>query len=191
MEGRGESVLFGAAVAALLRESRRRQHLTQAQVSARTGGAISKAALANYESGHRSLRVDVFWLLTRALGEDAGALLAGAERGSGFAGGDISGPVTIDVPKLLESSDIRLAPVRRWFAVRLPSGGDWPAVGTLTLDQSALAALAALMGVDPAKAQEILAVVAAPHPTQTDGGPKDSDTAPPAIEMTGPIAAVG
>lgn len=159
-------IAFGAAVASLLRESRRRQRLTQSDVSARTGGVISKAALANYESGHRSVRVDVFWLLTRALDEDAGALLAGAERGSGLAGGDITGPVTIDVPRLLESFDERLAPVRRWASVRLPSGGGQPTVGTITLDQSALVALAALMGVDPIEAQGILVEVVAPHPAQ-------------------------
>ena len=66
---------FAAAVCRVMRESRRRQKLTQAEVAQRTGGLVSKAALANYETGHRSLRVDVLWVIAGALGEDLGALL--------------------------------------------------------------------------------------------------------------------
>src|SRR4051795_2673678 len=73
--------MFAAAICRLLRDSRRRQKLTQAQVAARTGGLISKAALANYETGHRSLRVDVLWVIAGALGEDLGTLLGAAEQG--------------------------------------------------------------------------------------------------------------
>ena len=62
-----------------LRESRRRQKLTQAEVANRTRGLVSKAALANYETGHRSLRIDVLWVISRALGEDLGQLLTRVE----------------------------------------------------------------------------------------------------------------
>ena len=72
---------FAAAVCRVMRESRRRQKLTQAEVAQRTGGLVSKAALANYETGHRSLRVDVLWVIAGALGEDLGTLLCAAERG--------------------------------------------------------------------------------------------------------------
>src|SRR5664279_1732444 len=72
--------MFAAAVCRVLRESRRRQKLTQAEVAQRTGGLVSKAALANYETGHRSLRVDVLWVIAGALGEDLGTLLTAAER---------------------------------------------------------------------------------------------------------------
>ena len=71
---------FAAAVCRVMRESRRRQKLTQAEVAQRTDGLVSKAALANYETGHRSLRVDVLWVIAGALGEDLGALLSAAER---------------------------------------------------------------------------------------------------------------
>src|ERR1700712_4143824 len=92
--------MFAAAICRLLRDSRRRQKLTQAQVAARTGGLISKAALANYETGHRSLRVDVLWVIAQALGENISSLVSSAERGlanrqDGNGGGGI--PVSIDL----------------------------------------------------------------------------------------------
>src|SRR6476660_4732572 len=57
---------FAAAVCRVMRESRRRQKLTQAEVAQRTGGLVSKAALAKYETGHRSLRVDVAEVMATA-----------------------------------------------------------------------------------------------------------------------------
>ena len=42
---------FAQVVTEKLRESRRRQKLTQADVANRTKGLVSKAALANYETG--------------------------------------------------------------------------------------------------------------------------------------------
>lgn len=152
------SAEFATTVALLLRVSRRRQRLTQAEVSARTGGVVSKAALANYETGHRSLRIEVFWALARALGEDAGALLAEAERDSGMAGGrDPSGPVIIDVAALLASTDARLAPVQRWLALRTPRRAERiMSTGKLTLDAASLAALAEVMGMDVAEAGLLL-----------------------------------
>ena len=47
------------------------QKLTLAEVCRRTGGAVRPSSLASYESGRRSLRIDVVWVITRALGEDA------------------------------------------------------------------------------------------------------------------------
>lgn len=148
---------FSASVASLLRESRVRRGFTQAQVSARTGSLVSKAALANYETGHRSLRVDVFWLLVRALGEDAGAMLTNAERRSGYGrSADTLTAVTVDVAAVQASRDPRLAPVQRWFAIRLQPGPGRPAVGTVTLDDGALAALSALMGVSREECRAVL-----------------------------------
>jgi transcriptional regulator with XRE-family HTH domain len=148
---------FSAGVAALLRESRIRQGLTQAQVSARTGGLVSKAALANYETGHRSVRVDVFWLLVRALGEDAGVILANAERRSGYGRStEALTALTVDIAAVQASTDPRLVPVQRWFAVRLQPGPGRPSVRTVTLDDGALAALSALMGVSPAECRDLL-----------------------------------
>lgn len=156
---------FSASVAALLRESRVRQGLTQAQVSARTGGLVSKAALANYETGHRSLRVDVFWLLVRALGEDAGAMLANAERRSGYGrSADTLTALTVDVAAVQASPDPRLAPVQRWFAVRLQPGPGRPAIRTVTLDDGALAALSALMGVSREECRTLLLQASSTEP---------------------------
>src|ERR1700712_3854410 len=92
--------MFAAAICRLLRESRRRQKLTQAQVADKTGGLISKAALANYETGHRSLRIDVVWVIAAALGESIGPLLSAAERGLGRgADDDDTAPVTVDLER--------------------------------------------------------------------------------------------
>jgi transcriptional regulator with XRE-family HTH domain len=149
---------FSAALAMLLRDSRIRQGMTQAQVSARTGGLVSKAALANYETGHRSLRVDVFWLLVRALGEDAAVLLSSAERRSGYGrNADAVSALTVDIAAVQANGDPRRAPVQRWFDLRLQSGAGRPSVRTVTLDEGALAALASLMGVSRHECRALLA----------------------------------
>lgn len=143
---------FAAAVCRVLRESRRRQKLTQAEVAQRTGGLVSKAALANYETGHRSLRVDVLWVIAGALGEDLGSLLGAAERGvvHRTALGE-TGSITVDVAEVMAATDARLAPVRRWFELRHASPG-----AAMTLDDGAISALAALMNVSPAECRRIL-----------------------------------
>lgn len=143
---------FAAAVCQVLRESRRRHKLTQAQVAERTGGLVSKAALANYETGHRSLRVDVLWVIARALDEDVGALLSMAERSvKRRVSHPVTGAVTIDVAEVMNDRDARLDPVRRWFELR----GD-PASSVMTLDEGAVQALAAVMNVSPAECRRIL-----------------------------------
>lgn len=71
---------FAGAVSRALRESRRRQNLTHADVAGRTQSLVSKAALANYETKRPEIRVDVLWVITRALGEDLGQFLAAVER---------------------------------------------------------------------------------------------------------------
>lgn len=137
---------FAAALCAQLRESRRRQGLTQAQVASRTGGQVSKAALANYETGHRSLRVDVFWVIARALGEDCGKLIAGAERAivpmSALRG---RSAISVRVADVLATTDEALAPVRRWFSIRHPEGAIDDA--TESLGEGALRALSNLTGM--------------------------------------------
>nr|WP_275889552.1 helix-turn-helix transcriptional regulator [Nakamurella flavida] len=180
--------MFAAAVCRALRESRRRQKLTQADVAQRTGGLVSKAALANYETGHRSLRIDVLWVIARALGEDLGGLLNMAERGIGrwqsTAG---TGSVTVDIDEVMEAEDPRLAPVRRWFELR--SGGG--SASAMTLDDGAILALAALMNVSPAECREILVGTAAeaggapvPLPEQ-DSGPVAGRHGDDVAERTG------
>lgn len=151
--------MFAAAVCRLLRDSRRRQKLTQAQVAARTGGLISKAALANYETGHRSLRVDVLWVIAKALGENIGNLVASAERGIGHRqDADGSNPVTIDIEEIRENGDVRLGPVRRW--IELQQGVRHPSSGVMTLDAGAIVALSCLMGVSPVECRAVLTTVA-------------------------------
>lgn len=169
--GQQEQAAFASVVAALLRQSRRRQGLTQAEVAERTAGSVSKAALANYETGHRSLRVDVFWVLARALGEDPGALLAGAERNSGYGVDADVAPIVVDVDAVLESTDARLAPVRRWFALRLQRGGTRLTVRSVTLDHGAVSALASLMGVSAAECRRLLQSVSPALREATTGAP--------------------
>jgi transcriptional regulator with XRE-family HTH domain len=150
--------MFAAAICRLLRDSRRRQKLTQAQVAARTGGLISKAALANYETGHRSLRVDVLWVISKALGENIGNLVASAERGIGHRqDADGASSITVDIEEIRENGDIRLASVRRWIELQSTRQ---PSTGVMTLDPGAIAALSSLMGVSPAECRTILMTVA-------------------------------
>jgi transcriptional regulator with XRE-family HTH domain len=193
--GQQAQLAFAGAIAGLLRESRRRQGLTQAQVAARTGGLVSKAALANYETGHRSLRIDIFWVIAKALGEDAGALLAGAERGSGYGMADeAAAPIVVDVVSMQQNTDERLAPVRRWFALRLqPSSSRLP-IRTVTLDHGALSALAALMRVTPAECRRLLQSVSravapdAAETTRGTGGGRPHRTGAPAANSGPPSA---
>src|SRR3954452_57114 len=111
--------MFAAAVCRQLRDSRRRQKVTQAQVAARTGGLISKAALANYETGHRSLRVDVLWVIAKALGENIGNLVASAERGIGHRqDAEGASSITVNIDEILGNGDVRLATVRRWIQLQ-------------------------------------------------------------------------
>lgn len=163
---------FASAVAELLRQARRSQRLTQTDVAERTGGAISKAALANYETGHRSLRIDVFWAIAKALGEDPGMILSAAERVSGYGADAAEGPVTVDVDAIRESSEPRLRPVRRWFEMRLQNGTAKLAVRSITLDHGALAALAELMGVSAAECRRILVAATAAHNQGTPSSPR-------------------
>jgi len=143
---------FAAAVCRVMRESRRRQKLTQAEVAQRTGGLVSKAALANYETGHRSLRVDVLWVIAGALGEDLGALLTAAERGVALRPvPGASGSITVDVAEVMATADPRLAPVKRWFELRTHGGS-----AAMTLDDGAIAALASLMNVSALECRRIL-----------------------------------
>lgn len=152
---------FAAALCVQLRDARRRQGLTQAQVAARTDGLVSKAALANYETGHRSLRVDVFWILARALGEDCGKLIAGAER-SIVPSSVLRGRNTISVrvADVLNTTDESLAPVRRWFSIRHPGGADSNVVESL--GEGALSALSSLMNISMAECRDRLIDLAMP-----------------------------
>ena len=141
---------FARVVTEKLRASRRRQKLTQAEVANRTKGLVSKAALANYETGHRSLRIDVLWVIARALGEDLGHLLASVEHEVAGAIVDES-PTSIGVrvAYLMRGHDPRLDPVRRWFELRRGSAAEATEDEVVNLDQDALQALAELMRVSP------------------------------------------
>ena len=138
---------FATAVSRVLRESRRRLKLTQAELARRTGGLVTKAALANYETGHRSLRIDVVWVLAGALGEDLGTLIATAQR-QVLPTPTPTEAVTVDVTDLLSRNDPRLAPVRRWFQMHRDR--------RVTLDHDAIAALASLMGVNEPECRRII-----------------------------------
>ncbi len=164
--------MFAQAVCKLLRESRRRQKLTQAQVASRTGGLISKAALANYETGHRSLRIDVLWVIAHALGENMSTIVAAAERGLAKGHDTEAGvPVTIDLISLRGSQDPRLAAVRRWVELQNRTHGGSQS-GVIVLDQGAVDAMSSLIGVSPSICRSVLSTVSGsrrlPEPEDLD-----------------------
>lgn len=157
---RGQQEGFAAAVSELIRDSRRRQKLTQSQLAARTGGLVSKAALANYETGHRSLRIDVLWVIARALGEDLGHLMSVAERTvSDDSRGNGNVPMVIDTQVLRASTDARLLPVVRWMSLQPDAARAQN--GRMVLDADAIDALSTLMGLTPAETWQALAGVRA------------------------------
>ena len=134
---------FVCAIRRQLRESRLRQKLTLAEVCRRTGGAVRPSSLASYESGRRSLRIDVVWVITQALGEDLAGLLRAAEQVARQPSGTTRDEsLGVDIDRVLSSRDPRLAQVRRWFELQ----GTGPRQ-VVTLDTDAILALASLMGV--------------------------------------------
>lgn len=141
-----DQLSFALVVTEKLRESRHRQNLTQAQVAHRTNGLVSKAALANYETGHRSLRIEVLWVIARALGEDLGRILADVEREViGSFQEQAPSSIGLRVDWFMQGSDHRLDPVRRWIELRQMSAPNIPPAPIVTLDYEALKALADLM----------------------------------------------
>ena len=150
---------FAQVVTEKLRESRRRQKLTQAEVANRTRGLVSKAALANYETGHRSLRIDVLWVISRALGEDLGQLLTRVENEVfGSRGIDETAPsIRVRMGHLRSLQDSRLDPVRRWFDLRRPTLVEPMTDDTVvTLDAEVLPAMAAITGLTSAELRGML-----------------------------------
>jgi transcriptional regulator with XRE-family HTH domain len=152
-----DQVRFARVVTEKLRESRRRQKLTQADVAKRTSGLVSKAALANYETGHRSLRIDVLWVIARALGEDLGHLLSSVESEvAGTRTEESPSSIGVRLSYLNNSSDPRLEPVRRWWELRSASAADLADDSVVNLDSDALRALADLMQVSVSDVRGIL-----------------------------------
>ena len=154
---------FARAVCRSIRESRRRQHLTQAEVAARTNGLLSKAALANYETGHRGLRVEVLWVIAHALGEDVKTLLDRAElqvRRTPSRPED--GPMTIKVDDVMAATDPRLGPVKRWVELRATGRNT-----EMIIDDGVLGALATLMEMSIPECRRVLLSVI----KQADPGP--------------------
>lgn len=151
---------FASSLTALLRQARKRQGLTQTELASRTGGMVSKPALANYETGHRSLRIETFWAIARALGENPGELINAAASASGRSSiGEIA-PIAVDVAAVQASDDPRLEKVRRWFALRAPQEsmgrGSGKRANVIVLDEAAITALAALMSVTPHECRGML-----------------------------------
>ena len=143
---------FARAVCRAIRDSRRRQHLTQAEVAARTGGLLSKAALANYETGHRGLRVEVLWVIAGALGVDLKSLLDDAARRIGpVRPASVGGSLTVKVDDVMASTDPRLATVKRWVELRATGPNT-----EMVLDDGVIVALAALMNMTVPECRKIL-----------------------------------
>lgn len=120
-----EQAQFVRAVMRLLVTERRKQKLTQLEVAHRTNGAVTKASLANYETGHRSLRIEVAWVIARALNLDIGTICQRASAevldGAGHAptpeedGYDPGLGIVIDLNALHRSSDPDLMRIVRWY----------------------------------------------------------------------------
>ncbi|WP_164479234.1 helix-turn-helix domain-containing protein [Nakamurella antarctica] len=152
-----DQLRFSSVVTEKLRESRRRQRLTQADVARRTDGLVSKAALANYETGHRSLRIDVLWVIARALGEDLSRIVADVEQQvAGAAGTGHEDSIHVAVRPLMDSADVRLEPVRRWIGLSRPTAFDNTCTEIVTLDFDAQTALAELMQVSVGDVRRML-----------------------------------
>lgn len=134
--------------------------MTIRDVAAAMGGIASKGAISSYECGQRSLRIDVFVALARALHEDPARLLAAAEAQAAPPAGMATAPLTVDVAAVVNGTDPVLAPVRRWFALRAPGGQ-----GSITLNAPALAALAELTGLPAGACRALLAAAGAQPPT--------------------------
>lgn len=143
---------FAAALSRVLRESRGRQKLTQADVSARTNGLVSRAALAGYETGHRALRVQDLAVITQALGVDIATVIAAAERSISISrsADTSSAGIDIDVTKVNASSDPRLSVIKRWIELRVGSKSP-----VIHLDAGAIAALSSLMNVRAEEARRL------------------------------------
>lgn len=144
---------FADALRAQLREARRRRGLTQAELAARTGGLVSQAAVANYETGHRSLRMTVFWTLAHALQVDSAELRRGAVHRCATPPHD-SNVVSVRVADVLATTNPELAPVRRWISIQHP--GEVIDGLTERIDGGALAALARLMGMTVEECRDCL-----------------------------------
>jgi transcriptional regulator with XRE-family HTH domain len=165
---------FAAGLSRALRESRRRQKLTQAETASRTNGLISKTALAGYETGHRSIPVHSLPILASALGEDMSALVSAAERQiprperlpvaddpqpapprtrrirSTSEGS--TGPVTIWVIQVVASSDPRVHVLKSWVEMRLRARK----VDRVTLDADKITGLALLLEISTVEARRLL-----------------------------------
>lgn len=139
---------FAERVCQELRASRRRQKLTQAEVAQRTGGLVSKAALANYETGHRALRIDVLWVVAGALGEDLGDLLRRAEREMNSV--PHTG-IVLNVAALQQNRDPQLDGVRRWLHASGNRTQD-----TVQINGNVLGALATIMRLPQHEAERLL-----------------------------------
>lgn len=134
---------FATSMRAVLRTVRKERGWTQADLAARTDGAVTKAALAGYEIGHRSLRLSTFWILARALGYSCAELTARAERTMEGRGPHLR----IRVQQVLHTTDPALQPVRTWLRSGYPQGA--AALSVEPLPDGAVTALANLMGVAP------------------------------------------
>lgn len=174
---------FSAALCRALRESRRRQRLTQAEVSTRTDGLISKAALAGYETGHRPLRVQDLLVLAGALGEQVQDLVAAAERGISLLPAVTTRSLDLDAEAVNAAEDSRLIPVQRWLQLRTQRNP------TVTLDHQALSALSTLMNIRPAECRRLLEPFVRTVPTAIPAGTPDQSGRSP--DVVGPAVGGG
>lgn len=149
---------FAVAVYTVLKETRKQKKLTQIEVANRTGGLVSKAAYANYETGHRSLRVDVVWVLCLALEVSIESVMQkAAARVAGNRSGRASGSPLV-VPGWFASHTGNGLVSRINAAISVTGGIPQRTDGARVLNADQAAALARLLGMSLAKLRQSVRV---------------------------------
>jgi hypothetical protein len=123
-----------------------------------TGGVVSASAIASYEDGYRSIKIDVLDALCVALGRSVRAVVGEAERRveafrksqevTRFDGG----AVVVRLSTLARCTRPELQPLQRWARASVSSSR----TGEVLLGWGGVAALAEIAGVDPDECAEIL-----------------------------------
>lgn len=135
---------FNEGVAREIRRLREARGLSQAQLAARSYGALTQSAIAGYESDHRAIRVSVLWHLALALGVSVASIITAAETTLRSSAGPDT-PVKISRRALLASTEPALQPVKNWVQA---VGDNWTS-DTITLDTPAIDALSILLRTTP------------------------------------------
>lgn len=125
-----------------LRTLRKSRGWTRKQLNARLQSTISLQTLATYEHGTRQCSVVRFAEICLALGEKPHDVLAKVDRRLFTTASD---EIRVDLAKIAQSAEPRLAPLRRWAADRLRET-DVGSGSEVTLTTAAVERMAELCG---------------------------------------------